>query len=395
MKLSLIAMSACLLALPSAAYAQPTTPPAKDAPASPLAPAPQEKAWDLALSAASLGAFDSNIFDKGTNPTTAAGGEVNLGIGIGVPLGGSLAWASGAGIGANARQGIDGSAGESNAMRVDAHLKTGLELLLFGKSSLPGRPAKKAVLPALKLGLEAKYAYWSNPLITQPAGQSDATIDALEPTETSADAEPTEETAGADGEGGGEQAEAAEVPIGAQTFSNPNTHHKVTGAARMTLEVTSALTFSAEGGGGRDMVRLTDDVQVSPEYNEMTADLSGKYKVSPKYLWVTLGYSYEQRRFDELNAKRDAQDFAVNGGKLVFDIPLKPIKVKLGYDVRLKSSDAGAAGNTTRHQGQLGVEVPITKAFSAVADARYTNTLLNGPPDSTRFIGIAGMKAKW
>lgn len=81
------------------------------------------------------------------------------------------------------------------------------------------------------------------------------------------------------------------------------------------------------------MVRLTDDVQVSPEYNEMTADVSGKYKVSPKYLRVTLGYSYEQRRFDELNAKRDTQDFAVNGGKLVFDIPLKPIKVKLGYDV--------------------------------------------------------------
>jgi len=63
--------------------------------------------------------------------------------------------------------------------------------------------------------------------------------------------------------------------------------------------------------------------------------------------------------------------------------------------VRFKSADAGQAGNTTRHQLQIGTEVPITKTFAAVADARYTNTLFNRPPDSTRVIGIAGMKAKW
>lgn len=396
MKLSLrpvlFTVTTLAVLVPAVAHAQTKdAPPAKDAPAAQAGAKPQDKAFELAVTAASMGAVDSNIFDKGANPTAAAGGELNLGLGIGVPLGDSVSWASGAGVGTNARRGIDGDAGDSNALRLDGHAKTGLELLLFGKTSLPGRAAKKPQLPAMKLGLEAKYAYWSNPLISQPAAQSDATIDALEPTDDASG----EDLAEDDGSGAGEQAEAAEIPIGAQTFSNPNTHHKVTGATRLALEISSALSFAAEGGGGRDMVRLTDAVQVSPEYNELTVDLSAKYKVAPKYVWITAGYSFERRMFDDRNAKGDAQDFAVNGARFALDLPFKPIKVKLGYDVRFKSADAGQAGNTTRHQLQIGTEVPITKTFAAVADARYTNTLFNGPPDSTRVIGIAGMKAKW
>ena len=373
--------------IPAAAHAQ-----AKDSPAARAGAKPPEKAFDLAVTAASLGAVDSNIFDKGASPVMAAGGEVNLGLGIGVPLGSAVSWASGAGLGTTGRRGINGDAGDSNALRLDGHVKTGLEILLFGRTSLPGRAVKKPELPALKVGLEAKYAYWSNPLISQPAAQSDAAVDALEPSDDSSDVTLAE----GDEEGGdGTQAEAAEVPIGAQTFSNPNTHHKVTGATRITLEITSALSVAAEAGGGRDMVRVTDTVQVSPEYNEVTADLSAKYKLLPKYLWITVGSSLERRMFDEVNAKGDAQDFTVSGARLALDLPLSPIKVKLSYDVRFKSADAGLTGNTTRHQLQVGAEVPVTKVFAAVADARYTNTMLNAAPDSTRAIGIAGMKAKW
>src|SRR5262245_7084357 len=82
-------------------------PPQKDAPQK-TGEASKDKKWELGVTAASLGAFDSNIFDKGKDPVKAAGGDVNIGLTFGVPLGSSLAWASGAGVGTNARQGIGG-----------------------------------------------------------------------------------------------------------------------------------------------------------------------------------------------------------------------------------------------------------------------------------------------
>ena len=390
--------AACLV-LAASSTARADDRPAKDAPAGQPSGERKEKGFEIGLSAASLGAFDSNVFDKGKDPVMAAGGDVNVGVNLGVSLGHRVSWANAVGLGSNARHGVDGSAGDSNAMRVDAFLKTGLELLLFGESSLPGRSAKRSQLPALKLGLEAKYAYWSNPFITQPASDADPTVDALEPTEPATDS--TDGEVAAEGEGGDEGGSAepteaaADIPIGAQTFSNPNTHHKLTGAARLVLEASSRLTFALEGGGGRDMVKLTDGVLVSPEYNEATADFSAKYKLLPKLLWVTLGYVFERRMFDEPNAKGLTQDFAVNGGKAVLDVPLKPVKFKLGYDLRMKSADAGSDGDTRRHQVQLGAEVPVSKSFAIVADARYTNTEMNGASSSTRFIGLAGLKAKW
>ena len=390
--------AACLV-LAASSTARADDRPAKDAPAGQPSGERKEKGFEIGLSAASLGAFDSNVFDKGKDPVMAAGGDVNVGVNLGVSLGHRVSWANAVGLGSNARHGVDGSAGDSNAMRVDAFLKTGLELLLFGESSLPGRSAKRSQLPALKLGLEAKYAYWSNPFITQPASAADPTVDALEPTEPatdSTDGEVASEGEGGDEGGSAEPTEAAaDIPIGAQTFSNPNTHHKLTGAARLVLEASSRLTFALEGGGGRDMVKLTDGVLVSPEYNEATADFSAKYKLLSKLLWVTLGYVFERRMFDEPNAKGLTQDFAVNGGKAVLDVPLKPVKFKLGYDLRMKSADAGTDGDTRRHQVQLGAEVPVSKAFAIVADARYTNTEMNSAPSSTRFIGLAGLKAKW
>jgi hypothetical protein len=391
--------AACLVLVASSTAHADEHPAAKDAPAGQPSGEAKGKGFEIGLSAASLGAFDSNVFDKGKDPVMAAGGDVNVGVNLGVPLSHRVSWASAVGLGSNARQGIDASAGDSNALRVDAFLKTGLEILLFGETSLPGRSAKKSRLPALKLGLEAKYAYWSNPFITQPAAAADPTVDALEPTEPAtqdSDAEVAAEGEAGDEGGGAEPAEAAaDIPIGAQTFSNPNTHHKLTGAARLVFEASSRLTFALEGGGGRDMVKLTDAVLVSPEYNEVTADFSAKYKLSPKLLWVTLGYVFERRVFDEPNAKNLTQDFAVHGGKLVVDVPLKPLKFKLGYDLRMKSADAGSDGDTRRHQVQLGAEVPVSKAFSIVADARYTNTEMNSASSSTRFIGLAGLKAKW
>jgi hypothetical protein len=410
--LALVVLPAIALAgVPAVARAEGVAMPVKDAPAG--APAKEEGArpYEVGITAASMGAFDSNVFDKGTAPTMAAGGDVNVGIGIGVPLGSRVAWASGAGLGSNARQGIDRSAGDANALRVDAHLKTGLEFLLFGKTSMPGRPTKKPRYPALRLAVEAKYAYWSNPFITQPKTATDCSIDALEPTDTTSDGDlalqDAENGGGSDGasdgvaesdaeEGGADsQVESADIPVGAQTFSNPNTHHKLSGATRLLFDLSSRLSLTAEGGGGRDMVRLDDTVQVSPEYNDATADVSAKYKVAPSFLWVTVGYAFERRIYDELNAKGLEQSFDVNGVKVVIDVPLKRLKLKAGYDLRMKSADSGATGDTTRHQVQLAAELPVSKAFAVVADARHTNTIFSGQPDSTRFIGLAGLKAKW
>lgn len=382
-------------------------PPIKDAPSGAPAKEGAARPYEVGLTAASLGAFDTNVFDKGTDPTMAAGGDVNVGVGIGVPLGARVAWASAAGLGSNARQGLDKSAGDANALRVDAHLKTGLELVLFGKTSLPGRPLKHPSYPALRLGLDVKYAYWSNPLVTQAKAPADSGLDALEPTDAASDGDLALQDAESDGGGdgasegesddgaGGAEATAADVPVGAQTFSNPNTHHKLTGATRLVLDVSSRLAVTAEGGGGRDMVRLDDTVQVSPEYNEMNADLSAKYKVAPAYLWVTVGWAFERRIYDVPDAKGLEQSFDVNGLKALVDVPLKAVKVKLGYDLRIKSADAGSARDTTRHQVQVAGELPVSKVFAVVADARLATTVFSAQPDSMRFIGLAGVKAKW
>jgi hypothetical protein len=389
---------------------------------------------DLGFVGTALGAYDSNILDKGTGAVGAAGLDVTLGLTVGVPVSKVLSWASGVGLGSNYRDGISGNVGGANALRLDAHVKTGIEALLAGKSSLPGRHVKHDVFPVVKLAVEAKYALWANPYLPQPPQAADETEDALEPTEdddaASGDSgggggeaalhrrgrpslmfaegvEGADSAEAAGPEAGGEEAEeeqpeAAEIPIGGQTFSNPNTHHKFTGVVRLTVEPVKKLTLGVDGGVGRDLVNLDDSVEVSPEYNEVTAGASAKYKISPKLLWVSLGYIFERRIFDEVGKTDLPQDFSVQGAKVRIDVPLKPVKFNLTYDIRFKLSDtsdvAGGSGNTTRHQFQLGAEIPIMKILAAVVETRLTDTQFSpavggvAGPDSVRFIGLAGLK---
>ena len=51
------------------------------------------------------------------------------------------------GRGPNYRDGVGGAVGDANALRVDANVKTGIAMLLLGKTSLPGRKVKKELIP--------------------------------------------------------------------------------------------------------------------------------------------------------------------------------------------------------------------------------------------------------
>ncbi len=396
--------------LPIAAHAQDPT---KDtgptaAPSKAPTPAHAEKPFEFGFNGSMLGAYDSNVFDKGTSSVPAGGADLTLGASIGVPLSQRVGWASGVGYGTNYRDGLGGNVGAGNTLRVDASAHTGIEVLLLGKTSLPGRHVKRASYPALKFGLEAKYALWSNPLTSQPKKQTDESVDALEPAAADAEAPAGEASAPAEhgasndegGGGGGEGAEegdgaeAASIQTGSQTFSNPNTHHKVSGTARLMLEASKAFSAGLHVGSGRDIVNLADGAEVSPEYNDLLSGATATYKLSPKYLWLSGGYSFERRIYDGPNASGAPQDFDVHGGKLGFDVPLKLVKFKVGYDLRFKFADSGPAANNTRHQVQIGAEVPITKMFAAVLEARYTDTVVSGSADSIRFLGMSGLKVK-
>lgn len=374
-----------------------------------------------------MAAADSNIFDKGANTVQAAGVDVTLGLSLGVPVSPHVSWISGAGAGTNYRDGIGGSVGDANALRVDANVKTGIETLLMGKTSIAGRKVKKPTFPAMKLSLEAKYALWMNPLISQPPAQSDESEDALEPSDDDSGSDSgggggdgsasvrrhgprqyaqNDGPIGNDGStGGDDSAESndepgdddqelpADVPAGPQTFSNPNTHNKVSGIAKLTLETSKKLSFTLDGTFGRDFVSLDDTVEVSPNYNEVTSALTAKYKLHPKAI-VSAGYVFERRFYDDLSSSGASQDFFVQGAKAAVDVPLKRVKLKLAYDIRLKVADAGAAKNADRNQVQLTAEVPLNKIFSVVGETRFSYTLFGTGPDSARFIGLAGFKVK-
>ena len=213
----------------------------------------------------------------------------------------------------------------------------------------------------MTLTLEAKYALWANPLISQPPAQSDESVDALEPGDETDGADsggggggefgwterhpasthrrmatpsmtvlpPVEDAAAGDrasseetGETGnneeaeeGDQGEQpAQVPAGGQTFSNPNTHHHLTGSAHLTLDTSKKFSITADAGFGRDFVQLDDTVEVSPMYDELTAGLGAQHKLLPK-LWLSAGYVFERRFFDDPAASGASQDFFVQGGK--------------------------------------------------------------------------------
>jgi outer membrane protein OmpA-like peptidoglycan-associated protein len=379
----------------------------------------------IGATGSALGVVDTNIFDKGANTVQAVGFDVTAGLTVGVPVTPTLSWASAIGLGTNYRDGVGGDVGGADAMRVDASVKTGIEALLAGRTSLAGRKVKRSTFPSVKLSLDAKYALWANPLITQPPALDDETVDALEPSDddeaggssgggggggdasrersasprryaqassnTASDAAPDAGDGG--GEGEGEEEQPAEVQAGPQTFSNPNFHNKVSGIARLDVETSKRLSFAADATFGRDFVDLEDSVETSPNYDEITAGLSAKDKLSPKLLWLTLGYVFERRFYDDLSAAGASQDFFVQGAKVAVDLPWKPGKLKVSYDLRFKLADADGK-NTTRNQVQASGELPLDKIFSAIAEARFTYTIFDGAPDSTRLIVLAGMKAK-
>jgi OOP family OmpA-OmpF porin len=392
---------------------------------------------DFGVNGSAFGVADTNIFDKGANTVQAVGFDVNAGLNLGVPIAKRVSWVSSTGLGTNYRDGVGGgSVGDANALRVDFNVVSGFETLLFGKTSLAGRKVKKSTYPNMKLTLQAKYALWANPLITQKPAQDDETIDALEPSDddegggssrdggggamnewrrhprlyaqadssSANDGSPegggSDEGQGDSGEGGGEgdnegQGEPAEVSAGPQTFSNPNLHNHVSGIAKLALDTSKKWSFGLDGVFGRDFVDLEDTVETNPQYDEVTANLTAKYKLLPKVLWLTGGYVFERRFYDEDLPSGASQDFFVQGAKFIADIPLKHVKLKASYDVRFKIADAGSSKNATRNQVQLSAEVPIGKVFSIVDESRFTYTLFDGSPNSTRFIELLGAKVKF
>jgi hypothetical protein len=360
------------------------------------------KSFEFDVTGAVLGALDSNVFDKGDNPILAGGVDVDLSLQFGIPVGKRLSWIVGLGFGSNFRGGLSGDVAAS-ALKIDANAKTGLEVLLAGKSSLPGRHVKKSVFPVVKLGVEVKYALTTNPLTTEkktdvgadalaPADEADDVSDSTE----SGDSANAEEAADeADAEDDGEEEAEASSGASGQTFSNPNTHHKGSGVARLTIEPTKTLTLGADVGGARDFVNLTN-VETSPQYSEFTGGVNVKYKIHPKYLSLSAGYSYERRSYDEQKTKsgEDLQ-FDVHGGKLGIDVPLNAFKIKAVYDVKYKFVGVDETTNQVRHQGQLVVEVPLIKNLAAVADGRLSSTVPAAAPSALRFIGLAGLKMKF
>jgi OmpA-OmpF porin, OOP family len=391
---------------------------------------------DFGVDGSAFGVVDTNIFDKGANTVQAVGFDVTSGLHLGVPLSPHISWISSGGLGTNYRDGVGGSVGEANAMRVDANAVTGFETLLVGKTSLAGRKVKKPTYPNMKLTLQAKWALWANPLITQKPAQDDETIDALEPSDsddddgssgegsgggarnewrrhprTYAQADSSsandgspeggggdegqgDDDAGGDNEGEGE-GEPAEVSAGPQTFSNPNLHNHLSGIVKLALDTSKRWSFGADATFGRDFVDLEDTVETNPQYDEITGGLTAKYKLLPKLLWLTGGYVFERRFYDEDLPSGASQDFFVQGAKFVADIPLKHVKLKASYDVRFKIADAGSSKNAIRNQVQVSAEVPIGKVFSIVDESRFTYTLFDGSPNSTRFIELLGAKVKF
>jgi hypothetical protein len=341
-----------------------------------IQPAPAPSPVDFALSASGMGAVDSNVFDRPSGRIAAGGVDFDANGLLGVPLGSRVSWIGAGNFVANYRSGTNVSDG-SNATKLDGIAKTGLEGLLFGKTSLPGQKVDHGVFPAMKLSLALKYAYTSNPVFGQQPSQVDETSDVLEPA-------PDEMSFEDDGTAG--------VPIGGQTYSNPNIHHRASATVRDSLEAGKRLLFTLDATALRDGVGVVDG-EVSPNFYSGAASLNARYKLAPQYLWLTAGYSFEQRSYQLLTVPSGSPlRFGTHGLKVALDLPLTWVKLKLGYDLRLRRVGADITQNRNRHQVQAALEMPLGKSFSAVIDARFTDTTSPVGPDSARVITMAGLK---
>jgi hypothetical protein len=329
------------------------------------APPPSDVKYGL--SASGMGAVDSNVFDRASGRISAGGVDFDAAGCVGVPLEGGTTWTVAGNFVANYRSGTNASDG-SNATKIDGIAKTGLETLVMGG---------KGVFPAMKLSLEGKYQYTSNPVLGMPLSQVDETADALEPA--------TDDTVFGDDESAG-------VPVGGQTFSNPNIHHRASATLRDLLEVGKRLSLTVDATALRDGVGVVDG-EVSPNFYQGAAGLSARYKLAPRYLWVTAGYTFEQRFYQSLAATNgSALQFGTHGLMIGFDLPLQWVKLKLTYDLRLKRVAIDPTQNRNRHQLEAALELPLGKNFAAVIDARFTDTTAPAGPDSARVIGMAGVK---
>lgn len=336
-------------------------------------PAEKPRNWEITSSL--TGAYDSNVFNKAA-AVSAAGTDAELGLKFGVPMTSRLDWFAAGTYGTNFRMGT-GELTSKDALKMDASFRTGFGLVLLGAKKDPSAPPPKG--PKLKLGIEGKYALTTTPLLTQDKSEFDVTADTLQPDD--------------DDDASGEDEEAG-VGSSVQTFSNPFTHHKVTGSFTVAFEPTSQLGFLIDAGGGGDFVDLTN-VEVSPQFVEFSAGLSAKFKLVPKYFWVSAGYNWEHRWYEaQTAANGELLAFGTHGVKVALEFPLKPLNLKLAYSPNFKIVEIDPSTNTTRHQIQLAADLALSKGLALVVDFRVSDTQVAEREDVWRYLGVAGLKLK-
>lgn len=362
----------------SVALAQEAKPPTEVSAKAPPAP---KVGSEVELSLSSLGAYDSNVKDK-DQAVSAGGFDLGIQLKLGVPLGQRVGWGSSAGFGTKYR---NGGVTEPSAttLKLEGSAATGFEALLAGDGSIPGRKVKGTVFPLVKLGLEGRYKLSTSPVITKPVEGFDDIEDSLEVSEDS------------DEDGGDEdEEEGASTGGGGQTFSSPNTHHNLGGTLKLAVEPLKRFSVHLEGGLHHDFVALGEGVMVSPEFTEVAASTTFKLRIVPEILHAALGYSFDHRWYDEETTKAgDPLLFMVHGIKAGLELPLKRVKLKASYDLKLRVVDVDTAMNRTRHEVQLGAEVPVLEKLSALVDTRLSATEGSGPT-ALRFIAMAGLKYK-
>lgn len=337
---------------------------------------------ELELSLSSLGAYDSNVKDK-DQAASAGGFDLGIQLKLGVPLGQRFGWGSSAGFGTKYR---NGGVTEPSAttLKLEASAATGFEALLAGDGSIPGRKLKGTVFPLVKLGLEGRYKLSTSPVITKPVEGFDDIEDSLEVSEDS------DEDSGDE-----DEEEGASTGGGGQTFSSPNTHHNLGGTLKLGIEPVKRFGIHLEGGLHHDFVALGEGVLVSPEFTEAGGSTTFKLRIVPEILHASLGYGFEHRWYDEETTKAgDPLSFAVHGIKAGLELPLKRVKLKASYDLKLRVVDIDPAMNRTRHEVQLGAEVPVLEKLSALVDTRFSATEGSSGPAALRFIAMAGLKYK-
>ncbi len=340
-----------------------------------------QKKLEFEFSTCTLGAGDNNVFDKGTNETAAIGTEVGLSAQLGVPISSRFGMRVAPSFDVNYRVPFST---KDNVLKLEGGLKIGFETLLAGRSSVPGFKTKNGIFPVLRLGFESKYLLSTTPILGEPQAAYDETADAIA---TGSDVTASE--AGQEGEASGESSGVAN-----QVFANPNTHHRISETVRLATETSKALTLTAEGTVLHDFVDLAE-LTTNTTFTSVTPGVNFRYKIAPDYFWLSGGYTLDIRSYEEKLATNGAPlHFHVHGVKGTIDIPLRLIKFKLSYEAKFEVVSIDKSMNRTRHQVDLGTEIPTGKYLSIIVDGRVTDTTSSTGPDALRFVGLGGLKFK-